>query len=252
MANLQTLKMAGQLAQANAAASSAGLDVPSLLSKGQALLTDPLAACRDNGNVDQDLDDKRDDDAPVIAVPMDAGMKYQLRLCVYAGENLSRATSYPLICLNEGKANEKKIQGEPVADTTHPVWEFVLEEEIEYDGSPPAVEIQILGQGLLSGLSIVGDSKLGAVSLQLPNQPMDVPVRKKLLVKNAPKSVFPGFETGKPKLQVVYQVCESLEGQPDLLRIAELDADASDVKKYTAQVRLTGVQLKRSTEKKQT
>ena len=109
------------------------------------IVADPLSVCRDPEHDESSSDDDR------LGAPAPAGQvtKIKLRMCVYSGSNLPRAATYVAIDIND----EEEQRSEPAQESAFPVWEFPFECPLEFDGSPPEVEIKISATSRLALLT---------------------------------------------------------------------------------------------------
>lgn len=179
--------------------------------------------------------------------------KYRFRLCVYSGEDLPRDNSYIIVKLTNFDGSEKEHRSQVSSLSSHPVWEFFMEEDMMIHSvqGPPRVEITLWGQRVLVDKL---DSFLGTATLKLPSQATKGPVKN--LLRMAPNSLtairerltLSCKEASHPQLHVVWQICSEHQLLPDLIRIAEKDDEANDKANYQFSARLLSATLRRPTE----
>eukprot|EP00930_Biecheleria_cincta_P034844 TRINITY_DN24022_c0_g3_i1.p1 TRINITY_DN24022_c0_g3~~TRINITY_DN24022_c0_g3_i1.p1 ORF type:complete len:2478 (-),score=472.10 TRINITY_DN24022_c0_g3_i1:96-7529(-) len=179
--------------------------------------------------------------------------KYRFRLCVYSGQDLPRDNSYILVKVTNYDGTEREHRSQISSVSSHPVWEFFMEEDIFIHSvqGPPRVELTLWGHRILTDKF---DSYLGSTVLKLPNLTTNGPVKQQL--RMAPSSLtamkdrltLSCKEASTPTIHVVWQVCSETQLLPDLIRIAEKDDEASDKANYQFGARLLSATLRRPTE----
>eukprot|EP00435_Cladocopium_sp_Y103_P057680 s568_g20.t1 len=185
----------------------------------------------------------------------EVSQKFIWRLCVYSGEDLPRDTMYVYLKIVDQVHGDKIFKSHVSSESSKPVWEFVVEETIMVDSihGPPRLEIQLYGQRVL--LDVL-DRYLGQAVLKLPGAPTMGPMKSSLPVALNSFSamndkIAAQFGVSrKARLNVVWQVCDEKHPgpAPDLIRIAEMDEDASDRRSYQFHLKVINVKLRRATE----
>lgn len=203
------------------------------------IVADPLSVCRDPEHDESSSDDDR------LGAPAPAGQvtKFKLRMCVYSGSNLPRAATYVAIDIND----EEKLRSEPAQESAFPVWEFPFECPLEFDGSPPEVEIKIYGSGL--GPMYLGNKQIGAAHVRLPSTSTNGPKQLTPKVKLQP-SLFRSLTAPakEPELLVIMQLQSETETDClDLVRVAEMGPRALNQTTWFVSVRVVNLLMKFST-----
>jgi len=194
---------------------------------------DPMAAIRQRK---AGLEAEADQAATTVVGVADL-QQYWLRMCVYNGENLKFEVTQVIVEIGEGTAGAISIASPDHPKSRRPVWEFSFEQLIEISGDPPLCEIKVMGKS-------VYPHQIGAAALSLPKVPTDGPRRVWLPLKNVPSGLPGVLDPPASKIQVVWQLCSTTIGEPDLVRVAEMDTMATEKQRFEVQMRLLRVKLK--------
>eukprot|EP00929_Paragymnodinium_shiwhaense_P066234 TRINITY_DN33197_c0_g1_i1.p1 TRINITY_DN33197_c0_g1~~TRINITY_DN33197_c0_g1_i1.p1 ORF type:complete len:2741 (-),score=745.43 TRINITY_DN33197_c0_g1_i1:71-8293(-) len=224
-------------------------DVQALIAKVQGFdIKDPVGSC--SGGLHTDAPGEEEDQDNLEVVVAGAGeesKKFHFRMCVFSGKNFPRERAYVKATVTFADGTEKIFQSEPLAESQTPVWEYMIEQELELSpSSRPYVEINIMGSRTLGG-----DVILGSAALSLQARSTHGAKRWTPKCRTAEKTSIFNQNPSTPSLLVTYQMAEHVENVADLQRVSELDSEDWDVKRHTIALNVLEAKLRQSTNNEQ-
>ena len=196
-------------------------------------------SCKADGsitNMDQVMNVERpeEDDGHPISMTQ----KLMLRICVHHGEELPLERTYLQVVVQASPSDEiKTFNSRAASSSNNPVWDFLVEQEIEVRANRvPSIEIRVLSWQL------VGPRELGSAFLMASIHGGHVH-RQELTLKAA-DSFLPSFSTPlTSKIMVAWQLCNPSAFRPDLSRVAEMSSMALTKRIFRMQMDVRRLEL---------
>eukprot|EP00397_Hematodinium_sp_SG-2012_P000120 GEMP01000120.1.p1 GENE.GEMP01000120.1~~GEMP01000120.1.p1 ORF type:complete len:2655 (+),score=533.33 GEMP01000120.1:60-8024(+) len=217
------------------------MQVMSMLAGG----LNPLAVCKNQvaqfvGAGETSVDDGAISDAPeFVSKTAPKAKKLFLRLCVHSAADLSgditgRCDPYVNAAIQGGPSWDSKAES-----SVSPVWEEVWEQEYT-TGESSSIMLKVLDK------DIVGSRLLGIVQISLPTG-VTSPKKETLKLRNVPKGYF--SVPPKSTLTILFHSVESLENQPNLVEIGDMDEAAMELQNFTISCEIRKLRLRKPTSK---
>lgn len=197
----------------------------------------PLSTFFGCGNCTNDPMNSEDEEAPedVDKGPGTAPptIELYLRLCIYKAHGIPVEKTYVSGVINEGKEDEKRFKT-PVHEgkaTAEPFYRWCYEEKIAFSAAQ-SMELSVtaprsmgsdvvLGKAVLALTAKPQEPKFLSIPLIVPQSTLGA------MLPTLPKAL--AGETNKGSLTIVYQLVKSIKYAPELLRIADLGWEGTEI-----------------------
>jgi len=215
----------------------AQLQVMKMAMGGGLGMPNPFRACKDAYTAEDDIVDMQNE----VDIPKKVVMckKLYLRLCVHSAHDLAtdaigKCDAYVNCQISGGAMWDSKIES-----SSQPVWEDVWEQEYEC-GSQGTLILTVRDKDL------IGSKFLGIIQITLPTAPT-APRKETFKLARVPRGYF--SDPPKSTLTLIYHATESLQNQPNLIEVGDMDEDAMEMQDYTALIEIRRFRFRKAVPK---